>query len=159
MRIPRQSRKIIEGIRPGFKDADCKHLDEVNPTRVREAQLIDDYKEDNNRNLCSLCSSNMQYFKESEELVCTHIRCGNVVSTVSNTPLSKTDQSMHPFSSQHYDPNLPEDEPFFASWNPDSQYNGEGKDYQVTYSSSDGRVKKIKYNGYPRDISFHAFDD
>ena len=159
MIIPRQTRKILEGTNPGFKDADVRALDKVNPTRVREAQLIDDYKdEDINRNLCALCGSNMQLFKESQELVCTHIRCNNVVSLVNNTPLTKTDQSMHPFGSQHYDPNLEDDEPFFYSWNPDSEYNGE-KDYKITYSSSDGRVKTIKCNGYPRDISFHAFDD
>ena len=160
MRIPRQTRKILEGTNPGFKDADLRALDEVNPTRVREAQLIDDYKDDsdNRPNLCALCGSHMQLFKESQELRCSHVRCDNVVSLVNHTQLTKTDQSMYPFSSQHYDPNNEDDEPFFYSWNPDAEFNGE-KDYKITYSSSDGRVKKIKCDGFPSDISINAFND
>ena len=161
MIIPRQTRKIKEGIRPGYRDVDSHALDNSldHPTAVREAQLIDDYKDENvKRNICALCGSDMQFFEESEKLVCTYVRCGATVDVINNAPLTSTDQSMHPFSSQHYDPNIEDDEPFFASWSPDSQFQEE-KDYQVTYSSSDGRVKKIRCNGFPGDISINAFND
>ena len=160
MKIPRIQREGSEGIRSGFKDHDQYALDRVNthmPKIQTSAKQNEDIEEV--QPLCADCGSKLFYAEKTQQYFCTYTRCGSVIDAVASTPLTNTDQEMHPFQSQHYDPNNPEADPFFVSFNPDKGDVTVNKGYEVTYTSSDRRVKHIKYKGYPSDVSIDAFDD
>lgn len=166
MKIPRRvQRKGKEGINLGYKPEHQSMLDRENPTVVPETTIIGAYtgnEETEEQPICIECGSKLTYLSKSQKYLCTYSQCGKVFdapATLDTPLLTKTNQSMQPYQSQYYDPNNPEGEPFFVSFNPDSGDVTMNKDYEVTYSSNDGRVKKVKVNGFPSDISKDAFND
>ena len=158
MKIPRVQRKSSEGIRSGFKDSDQLAVDKAND-HMPQKQLFTKQSEGENLLLCAECGSKLMYLNSKQQYLCTYFQCGKIIDAVASTPLTKTNQAMQPFQSQHYDPNNLDDEPFFVSFNPDKGDVTLEKDYEITHSSSDGRVKHIRCKGYPSDISINAFDD
>jgi hypothetical protein len=159
MKIPKISRPSKEGVNTGFKQQDQYTLDKESPLNAPKTQIITPlHDEEDTRKFCAQCNSILIHFAKSQKYVCSH--CGAQVSEFTDTPqLTNTDQGMQPYQSQHFNPNNPEGEPYFVSFNPDSGDTTINKDYEVTYSAQNGRIKKIKCHGFPSDISINAFND
>ena len=162
MKIPRVQRKGSEGTSSGFKASDQYAVDKANDhmpkKQVFSSRSDDEGEVEREQYHCAECGSRLMYWPNTQQYQCTYMRCGKIINAVASTPLTKTNQSMSPYQSQHYDRNNPEGDPFFVSFNPDSGDETSPKGYEVTYSSSDGRVKHIRCrNGFPSDISINAF--
>jgi hypothetical protein len=165
MKLPRVQRTGKEGTNAGFNPVDQYLLDKAN-THEPRIQIINKPQlgDIDERPLCLECGSRLTYFSSENKYQCSYARCGkmyNAPDTYSNTPmLAKKNQDMNPYQSQQFNPNNPDAQPFFASFGPDSGGDSESKDYEITWSSVDNRVKHIKCkNGFPKDISLSAFKD
>jgi ribosomal protein S27AE len=161
IRIPRISRAGKEGVNTGIKYTDQLMLDRENPADAPKTQIYaisDDEEPEQQTNLCANCGSKLMYLERTQTFMCNS--CHSISYLEEDVKLKRDQQAMKPFQSQFEDPNNdPDGEPFFVSWNPDSGNTSTNKDYEVTYSSADGRVKRIKCKSFPKDISVNAFDD
>jgi hypothetical protein len=102
----------------------------------------------NDKQYCSACRTELMLLENTQKLLCRS--CGNSISVGQNTPLLNTEQSLHPFGSQvknEYD------RPFMVGLVSSDDNDGNDGNNEVTYSSSDRRIMRIKLKKGLQNIS------
>jgi hypothetical protein len=164
LRFREQPRTTREGTRPGFKNEHIKVIDKDSPNQEPITQLftreeLDENGEPDNNKYCAECGTKLYYLPQTQQYMCSYTRCDvRLIDTNPDTPLlTKTDQSMQPYMSQHYDPNNSESEPVFISYNPDKGDVTRNKGYKIVKKV--GNREHIHVDGYPQSIGFNDLRD